>query len=107
MSFAPLTVSDVQSLNVNFYLAIVAFTILLYDYMLTFTAEVERFWSGAKRPTWAIAFFFATRYVTLFGHIPVMFEYFWYSTSPDKSQMSVFSSLHRYIYHLSPISAPT
>ncbi|GLB38979.1 hypothetical protein LshimejAT787_0601410 [Lyophyllum shimeji] len=92
MSFAPLTASDVSGLNVNYYLSIIAFTLLLYDYVLTFIAEVERFWSVAKRPTWAIVFFFANRYITLLGHVPVMIEYFWYSTAPDKPLMSILVS---------------
>jgi hypothetical protein len=49
--------------------------------------EVERFW-GAKRFTWAILFFYLNRYITLFGHLPVVVEYFWYSTANNKAKVS-------------------
>lgn len=49
--------------------------------------EVERFWK-TKRFTWAVFFFYLNRYLTLFGHLPVIFEYFWYSTAGSKHKVS-------------------
>lgn len=84
MSFAPLSVEDVLGLNVNYYFNIIAYTLLVYDYALTFNDEVERFWKPSSRPTWAVTFFFFNRYFTLFGHIAIIFQYFWVSVSPEK-----------------------
>jgi hypothetical protein len=74
--------------------------VLIYDYLLTFIYEVERFWpvwlknlllprrfaldsegDGSNRATtcfsWVSTLFFVNRYLTLFGHAPVMLETFW------------------------------
>ncbi|KAF8067939.1 hypothetical protein FPV67DRAFT_1165893 [Lyophyllum atratum] len=87
MSYVPLSTSDIQNINVNYYLSLISFTLLVHEYTLTFPAEVQRFWPIASRPTWAVGIFFINRYLTLLGHIPVMFEYFWYSMSPDKPRV--------------------
>lgn len=49
--------------------------------------EVERFWS-TKRFTWVTLFFYLNRYFTLFGQLPVVIEYFWYSTANNKIEVS-------------------
>lgn len=78
----------------------------MYEYILTFIYEVERFWPTRLKNlleagfrydddsseidedregrnvtgtgfTWASLSFFLNRYLVLFGHIPVMIEYFW------------------------------
>jgi len=61
--------------------------ILLYDYCLTFVAEVERCWVGEFN--WATGFFYLNRYVTLFGHVPIMLEYFWSTPNPNKAEVSI------------------
>jgi hypothetical protein len=54
--------------------------ILYYDYLLTFSMEVERFWS-LRTFTCASFFFFLNRYISVIGHIPVAIEFFW--TTPN------------------------
>ncbi|KAJ3563058.1 hypothetical protein NP233_g9186 [Leucocoprinus birnbaumii] len=39
-----LTEADYESLQVNWILSIVSMTLIIYDYLLTFNDEVERFW---------------------------------------------------------------
>jgi len=48
--------------------------------------EVERFWKF-KRFTWPVLFFYINRYMTILGHMPVMVETFWRSTSPRKLEI--------------------
>jgi hypothetical protein len=62
--------------------------ILLYDYCLTFAAEVERCWS-ARRLNWGLGFFYLNRYSTLFGHVPIMLEFFWSTSNPNKDEVSL------------------
>ncbi|KAF8199512.1 hypothetical protein BJ912DRAFT_921926 [Pholiota molesta] len=50
--------------------------ILYYDYLLTLPMEVSRFWNS-RRVTWGSSLFYGNRYLSLIGHIPVMFQYFW------------------------------
>lgn len=71
--------------------------ILIYEYFLTFVYEVQRFWR-VGRLNWASGLFYANRYLALFGHIPVMIEYFWSSTNPSKPQVSFISSLWFYLF---------
>jgi hypothetical protein len=79
--------------------------LLIHEYILTFVNEVERFWPKWLRNffdfkinlhespnyrerdeimgndkngfTWASLFFLLNRYLSIFGHIPVMIQYFW------------------------------
>ena len=60
--------------------------ILLYDYCLTFAAEVERCWR-VRQLNWSLAFFYLNRYLVLFGHVPIMLEYFW--SNPNKTEVSI------------------
>ena len=62
--------------------------ILVYDYCLTFVAEVERCWT-MRRLTWALAFFYLNRYLMLLGYIPLMLEFFWSTSNPNKTEVSV------------------
>ncbi|KAL4073422.1 hypothetical protein J3A83DRAFT_4228433 [Scleroderma citrinum] len=54
---------------------VVAYTIFLYDYVLTFTREVDRFWNQPRR-TWAFALFIANRYIALLGRVPALLDNF-------------------------------
>ncbi|KAH7100817.1 hypothetical protein BKA62DRAFT_234667 [Auriculariales sp. MPI-PUGE-AT-0066] len=58
------------------YLAFAAFSVLLYDYLLTFPDEVAYFWQGRK--TWPSLLFFLNRYLpilaTLFNMIGQLVE---------------------------------
>jgi len=71
-------------LNIDRCLQVIAFSILYYDYLLTVTSEVERYWiplAGGSSPrhvfTWTTFLFLFTRYLGILGHIPVGMEMFW------------------------------
>ncbi|TCD68396.1 hypothetical protein EIP91_010905 [Steccherinum ochraceum] len=57
------------------YLNLVAFAILYYDYGLTISEEVARYWFTGGF-TWMAFLFFAVRYLSVFGHLPVIFHVF-------------------------------
>lgn len=88
----------------NFYPAIA-----LYEYFLTFVSEVERFWTGGSL-NWATGLFYANRYLVLFGHIPVMIEYFWSTSNPEKITVGIHpssfesSSHETYVLHHADVS---
>ena len=48
--------------------------ILYFDYSLTFVTEVQRFWT--RHVSMASFVFFLNRYLTLLGHVPVMYEFY-------------------------------
>ncbi|RPD77003.1 hypothetical protein L226DRAFT_357034 [Lentinus tigrinus ALCF2SS1-7] len=69
--------SDAQTDFVVRSLSAIAFALLYYDYALTFGAEVGRFWRFRKgRPSWGTIGFFLNRYLSILGHIPVIWEFF-------------------------------
>ena len=71
-------VSDL-SLVLNTYLAACEtplLALLYYEYIITFEAEVSRIWERSRFNT-SIMIFFLNRYVALFGHIPIVLEFFW------------------------------
>ncbi|KAF8171338.1 hypothetical protein K438DRAFT_1982056 [Mycena galopus ATCC 62051] len=73
-------------LNSNAYIDLVSFSILFYEYFLTLDWEISRFWW--TQLSWPKALFFANRYGTLLGNIPVAMEYFWTENStPTKIKM--------------------
>jgi len=78
-----LTADEIREININRYLKLIPYAILLHEYCLTFALEVERFWRR-KIYTWAAFFFFLNRYLVLLGHVPVIFRDFWYSTAHNK-----------------------
>ncbi|KAJ7466794.1 hypothetical protein B0H11DRAFT_2047689 [Mycena galericulata] len=83
--------SDVQTeVNLAYYLNASAFTLLFYDYFLTFEWEISRYW-GSKI-TWPTVLFFLNRYGTLLGNIPPVIQTFW--TTPSTPQKS--ASYHQY-----------
>lgn len=50
-----------------------AFSVILYyDYILTFTREVESFWPHRNRVGFVSSIYFLNRYVAIFGHIPMV-----------------------------------
>jgi len=67
---------------------IIRAAILLYDYCLTFVAEVERYWV-VRRLSWGLGFFYLNRYLVLFGHIPIMVEFFWTSSNSKTTEVSI------------------
>ncbi|KAJ6576034.1 hypothetical protein DFH09DRAFT_1150244 [Mycena vulgaris] len=78
-----MNVAQTQSqLNSNYYFNLVSFTLLFYDYFLTLEWEVSRYWGTPF--TWPNFLFFANRYGTLLGNIPVVIQYFWSSKSTPR-----------------------
>ena len=49
--------------------------LLYYDYILTFNAEVTRFWSPLQWNLGTVVFL-SIRYIAIFGHIPIVAELF-------------------------------
>ncbi|KAF8908526.1 hypothetical protein CPB84DRAFT_1766837 [Gymnopilus junonius] len=91
------TLNDLAGFAVNYYINLAAFTLLVYDYFLTFVPEVERFWCSG-RLNWATGFFYFNRYASLLGHAPVMMEFFWSTANPAK--ISICHSLQSYHQYL-------
>ncbi|KAL5498712.1 hypothetical protein ACEPAH_2067 [Sanghuangporus vaninii] len=67
--------SSLTRSNVNYYLSLIAFAILYYDYLLTFEEEVRFFWRRRKANSVTILFFL-NRYLSIFGVIPVILQSF-------------------------------
>ncbi|KAJ7342865.1 hypothetical protein DFH08DRAFT_811200 [Mycena albidolilacea] len=85
----------------------VSFSILFYEYFLTLDWEISRFWW--TQLSWPKALFFANRYGTLLGNIPVAMEYFWTGNStPTKIKVSAplclgLESYHQYFFIASQV----
>jgi len=62
--------------------------ILLHDYSLMFVAEVERCWV-VRRLSWGLGFFYLNRYLVLSTHIPMMLGFFWSTSNPNKTEVSI------------------
>ncbi|KAJ6518380.1 hypothetical protein DFH09DRAFT_1287588 [Mycena vulgaris] len=83
-------------------LLIAPFTILVYEYILTFEREVTRYWGTPF--SWGTLFFYLNRYSPLFGTIPVIVQY--YSTTTDPAKIPVckaFRAYHQYFALLSQV----
>ncbi|KAL4066244.1 hypothetical protein V8B97DRAFT_1103427 [Scleroderma yunnanense] len=52
------------------------FTLLLYDYTLTFGREVELFWKSPRR-SWGFSLFVANRYITILCYVMQVMHSFW------------------------------
>ena len=63
---------DLSLFGWNFYVDSMPLVILYYDYFLLFKEEIEFFW-GSKL-SWTAGLFLSTRYLALFGHLPVIFQ---------------------------------
>ncbi|KAJ7431240.1 hypothetical protein B0H11DRAFT_2210449 [Mycena galericulata] len=93
--------SDMQTevnLNGMYYLNVIAFTLLFYDYFLTFEWEISRYWSSGSKISWPTVLFFLNRYGSLLGNIPVVIQTFWTTPStPQKSAVCIrLESYHQY-----------
>ncbi|KAJ7888328.1 hypothetical protein B0H14DRAFT_2693609 [Mycena olivaceomarginata] len=77
--------------NTNYFLNLVAFTLLYYEYFITLELEVSRFWG--LRLNVPNVLFFANRYGMLLGTIPIVVQYFW-TTEPTPHKHA---TLH--VYH--------
>ena len=83
-----LSVCYISSHHLPLTTTIIWAAILLYDYCLTLIAEVERCWS-ARQLNWGLGFFYLNRYLTLFGHVPIMLQFFWSTSNPNKTEVSI------------------
>ncbi|KAI1794503.1 hypothetical protein LXA43DRAFT_995301 [Ganoderma leucocontextum] len=63
------------SIRLNNMLAIIAWSLLFYDYCLTLGIEIEHFWKRA-RVSAVSTLFVLNRYLSLLGQIPIIVEYF-------------------------------
>ncbi|KAF8900340.1 hypothetical protein CPB85DRAFT_1565299 [Mucidula mucida] len=66
---------DYHDFAVNAYLSLVSFTILYYDWIITFGLEVERIWLH-RDFSFGVLGFYLNRYVGIFGHAVIIVEYF-------------------------------
>ncbi|KAJ7362338.1 hypothetical protein DFH08DRAFT_840743 [Mycena albidolilacea] len=80
--------------NTNYFLNLVAFTLLYYEYFITLELEVSRFWG--LRFNVPNVLFFANRYGMLLGTIPIVVQYFW-TTEPTPHKHAICQTLH--VYH--------
>ncbi|KAH9916253.1 uncharacterized protein BXZ73DRAFT_105883 [Epithele typhae] len=69
------TAVELRDAVVRLVLTTIAFMILYYDFGLTFGVEVERFWEGRRLNALSCGFFLS-RYMSLVGHVPVMYEFY-------------------------------
>ncbi|KAJ7713306.1 hypothetical protein B0H14DRAFT_3016718 [Mycena olivaceomarginata] len=85
-----------KDLNLSAYFNLVSFSLLFYDYFLVLDWEISRYWGTPF--TWPNILFFANRYGTLLGNIPVVMEYFWSEKStPEKIKICLgIESYHQY-----------
>ncbi|KAJ7131508.1 hypothetical protein C8R43DRAFT_1110720 [Mycena crocata] len=92
-----MTPEELQTqLNSNYYFNLISFTLLFYDYFLTLEWEVSRYWRTSF--TWPNILFFANRYGTLLGNIPVVIQYFWSTAgTPEKITMCGLQSSEKII----------
>ncbi|KAJ3876420.1 hypothetical protein F5051DRAFT_429793 [Lentinula edodes] len=72
-----LAVETQIGMNWNYYIQLVEITIVIYDYLLTFDTEVERYWKQKTRFTFATTLFYVNRYFNLLGLIPATLFDFW------------------------------
>ena len=81
--------------------------ILVHEYVITFVEEVDRMWyptfHGPRMSwNWASFFFYLNRYLVLFGHGPVIMEFFW-TTSNQHDKLQVCGPSYLFSSSGSPI----
>jgi len=90
---APPVEQQIQSAT---YIAAASFALLYYDYFMTLPLEAERFW--AFKTNLVSALFYFNRYVCVIGHLPIIAQYLWLSSSRDRllicERLSLF---HQYL----------
>nr|GAT42612.1 predicted protein [Mycena chlorophos] len=91
------SVSVQQQIYIYYYINAAAFTLLFYDYLLTLKWEVSRYWPHPSRPTLTspTILFFANRYGTLLGNIPIVLLDVWLSPATER-KAQVCSGLEDY-----------
>ncbi|KAK6984894.1 hypothetical protein R3P38DRAFT_3103492 [Favolaschia claudopus] len=87
----------------NYYLNLISFSLLYYEYFITINLEVSRYW-GLK-PTTPTVLFFLNRYGMLLGTVPVIVQYFWAAEStPQKLAICrVFHDYHQWFAVISQV----
>ena len=75
------TVNSLSLLLVRFtlgdlvlFLNDVRIVVLYWDFLVTFSLEVERFWGPRFSYSWATLSYFACRYLSLISHVPVVVQ---------------------------------
>ncbi|KAF9652457.1 hypothetical protein BDM02DRAFT_2748113 [Thelephora ganbajun] len=76
------------------YIASIAFSLLYYDYALTFDRERRLFWSRHSFKQWGSLLFFLNRYCGVIGHAPIVVEMF----ARPMSALYLLC-LHMHLYH--------
>ncbi|KIM64879.1 hypothetical protein SCLCIDRAFT_599995 [Scleroderma citrinum Foug A] len=66
-----------SQLDINVSFTIVYFTVVLYDYTLTISREIELFWKRPGRSWSFTTLFIASRYIAILGHTPFLVYSFW------------------------------
>jgi len=89
-----LSQGDSSDIIATYYLSLVGFAVLFYDYALTFGMEISGFWTPLQYDWWT-AVFLLNRYVSLFGHIPVIVEMFLHH--PTENICHVLQHYHWYL----------
>ncbi|KAF9468655.1 hypothetical protein BDZ94DRAFT_1245925 [Collybia nuda] len=69
----PTVIDDISQMMRTNYMGFASFTVLVWDHIDTFTAEVEYIWKGKKGPI--VYLFLLNRYLTPFGFIVNLFAY--------------------------------
>ncbi|KAH8101874.1 hypothetical protein BXZ70DRAFT_932266, partial [Cristinia sonorae] len=87
-----ISVDAAQELCLQRYLNLVAFAILYYDYGLTASQEYERYWFTGTF-TWTALLFFVMRYISVFGHVPVIAHIFLDDEGPLCSAMLLYHQI--------------
>ncbi|KAJ7866656.1 hypothetical protein B0H13DRAFT_2670683, partial [Mycena leptocephala] len=90
-----------QQLEISRYLVLIPFSILVFDYALTFEEEVTRYWATGL--TWGTALFYINRYSALIGTIPILVELQLTTIDPNKMVVQGFSTLPALFVLLSQI----
>lgn len=90
-------------ISLNYYFALASFTILLHEYLDTLPVEVDRMWystfHGPRMSwNWVSFFFYLNRYFILVSHGPVMLEFFWSTSNPNK--LPICHALREYHHYL-------
>ncbi|KAH7869758.1 uncharacterized protein C8R40DRAFT_1073878 [Lentinula edodes] len=78
-----LAVETQIEMNWNYYVQLVESTIVIYDYLLTFDAEVERYWKQKTRFTFAttLFYFYSASYDVLLSMFITGVIFFWFRPS--------------------------
>jgi len=87
---------------------VASFVVLYYDYILTLSDELDRYWVRRRKMTIATILFFLNRYLSIFGYMPFFISYFWPSSGPNRLQTCLrFGSYHMYLVVVVQVNVAT